>query len=250
MVSDSAFSSFPNGFRTVVFGASGGIGAALVQSVAAAPQRGAIYALSRKDNAPCEDGLKPLRFDLRDEASIASAASDIGADGPVHLVIVATGLLHRESTQPEKSWRALNADAMAELYAINTIGPALIGKHMLPLLAKGEKAVFAALGARVGSISDNALGGWHAYRASKAALAMIMQNFAIELRARNASAACILLHPGTVDTALSAPFQAGMKADSLMTPVESARRLSAVLDSVDGRQSGRHLAWDGAVIPA
>jgi NAD(P)-dependent dehydrogenase (short-subunit alcohol dehydrogenase family) len=241
--------SFPEGLRACVFGASGGVGAAFVRLLADHPRVGSVHAGARRVGA-AEDKISPFRFDLEEESSIAAACAEVASDGPLHLVIVATGVLHQgPEMTPEKSWRTLTPEAMARAFTINAIGPALIGKHMLGHLAKGEKAVFAALSARVGSISDNRLGGWHAYRASKVALNMIVRNFAIELGQRNRTACAVALHPGTVDTSLSKPFQAGVKPEKLFAPDQSAGHLLNVIDGLTPAQSGKLFAWDGADIP-
>ena len=236
-----------NGKRCAVFGASGGIGAALVELLSAREDVAQIHALTR-GSLPQRPKVIPHRFDLTDEASIAQACAGIGA--PLDLVIVATGRLVRENGDgPEKSARALNAEALAEMFAINAIGPALIGKHCLSLLRKGERAVFAAISARVGSATDNRLGGWHSYRASKAALNMLVRNFAIELARSNPAAIAVMLHPGTVDTPLSRPFQRGVSADRLFTTEQSASHLLHVIDALSASDSGKLLAWDGTELP-
>jgi NAD(P)-dependent dehydrogenase (short-subunit alcohol dehydrogenase family) len=192
-----------------------------------------------------------LPLDLEREETIVAAAETIRAsvDG-LHLAIVATGILHDGARlKPEKSWRALDGEAMATAFRLNAIGPALVAKHFLPLLAMGRKSVFAALSARVGSIGDNRLGGWHAYRASKAALNMLIRTLAVELSARNPDALCVGLHPGTVDTALSKPFQANVPAGKLFAPETSARYLLGVLDRLTPANSGSIYAWDGEKIP-
>ena len=169
---------------------------------------------------------------------------------PLDLVIIATGRLVRDNGDgPEKSWRALDPAAMAELFAINAIGPALIGKHCAGLLRKEGSPVFAAISAKVGSIADNRLGGWHSYRASKAALNMIVRNFAIELSRTNPAAIAVALHPGTVDTALSRPFQRGVPSDRLLSPARSAAHLLDVIDRLDTGDTGKFIAWDGTELP-
>lgn len=165
-----------------------------------------------------------------------------------HMVIVATGLLHDASgLQPEKTWRALEAGSLERSFRVNSIGPALVAKHCLPLLARDRKSVFAALSARVGSIEDNRLGGWHAYRASKAALNMLIRTLSIELAHRNPTAICVALHPGTVDTALSRPFQRGV--NTLFSPPRAATCLLEVMDDLTSEHSGQLFAWDGQRIP-
>ncbi len=207
-----------------------------------------VHAGSRRGAGPGGGKLRPFAFDLQDEVSIADACAAMG--GPLDMVLIATGRLTRaDGTGPEKSYRALSADGMAELFAVNTIGPALIAKHALPLLRRDGRAVFAALSARVGSISDNRLGGWHAYRASKAALNMLVRNLALELARTHPQAVAVTLHPGTVDSALSAPFQRGVAAEKLFTPAFSAGALLGVLDGLTPADSGGLFAWDGAEIP-
>lgn len=237
--------------RAVVWGASGGVGRALVAALAASGDYAVVHAGSRAPAAPAAGVVRPFRFDLLDEASIAEAAQAIAADGPVDLAIVATGLLHGgEGLQPEKSFAALEAEAMIALFRANAVGPALIAKHMLPALPKDRRSVFAALSARVGSIGDNRLGGWHSYRASKAALNMLIANLAIELRRTRPSAIAIGLHPGTVDTALSAPFQKRVEPHRLFTPETSASHLLSVIAALGEGDSGGVFAWDGQRIAA
>ena len=234
--------SFAPGLRALVFGAGGGIGAAFVTELGAHPRVAKVYAAARSAEAPWQ-------FDLTDEASIEAVAKAAAAEGPLDLVLVATGVLHSPTMRPEKTWRSLDAAALAEAFAINATGPALIAKHTLGLLRRDAKSVFACLSARVGSIEDNRLGGWHAYRASKAALNMLIRSCAIELQQRNPAALCVVLHPGTVDTRLSQPFQGGVPSSKLFTPAMSARSLLGVLDRLTPADSGRLFAWDGQAIP-
>lgn len=237
-------SSFPTPMTVCVFGASGGIGIALVKRLADDPAVETVHAGSRSPIA-AKSKIRPFRFDLTDEASIADAAARIGG---CDLVIIATGLLHDDSIRPEKSFRSQSGDAYARAFAINATGPALIGKHFLPLLPRDRRALFAAISARVGSISDNRLGGWHAYRASKAALNMIIRNFAIELTRTHAEAIAVSLHPGTVDTGLSEPFQRNIEPGKPFTADHSAERLLSVLDGVSMADNGKLIAWDGQTI--
>ena len=233
--------SFAPGLRALVFGAGGGIGAAFVTDLGAHPRVAKVYAAARSAEAPWQ-------FDLTDEASIEAVAKAAAAEGPLDLVLVATGVLHGPALRPEKTWRSLDAAALAEAFAINATGPALIAKHTLGLLRRDAKSAFACLSARVGSIEDNRLGGWHAYRASKAALNMLVRSCAVELHQRNPGALCVALHPGTVDTRLSQPFQGGVDPDKLFTPTMSARALLGVLDRLTPADSGRLFAWDGQPI--
>jgi len=250
-VSDASplLASFGGGLNAAVVGASGGIGSALVEHLANDPSIERLHALSRCRATSLSVAARWIPIDVEDEASIAAAAKTASESGPLDIVVVATGILHNgDGLTPEKTWRALDADAFARVFAINTFGPALVAKHFLPNLARDRKAVFAALSARVGSISDNQLGGWHAYRASKAALNMLIRTFAIELAYRNPSAFCVGLHPGTVDTNLSAPFQGNVPDDKLFTPATAAASLLDVIDSLGNGDSGRLFAWDGRLI--
>lgn len=231
-----------------IFGASGGIGSALCRALAA-QGTATIYAGSRSGAAPSEPAIRPFRFDLEDEASIAAAAGSM-RDTPPDLVIVASGILTLpDGTGPERSHKSLDPAIMARVFAANTIGPALVAKHMLPLLPRDRRAVFAALSARVGSIGDNRIGGWHSYRASKAALNMLIRNFAIELARTHKQAVVAGLHPGTVDTALSEPFQANLKQGQLTTPNDAASNLLRVIDRLRPTDSGKVFDWKGDAIP-
>ncbi|WP_440958320.1 SDR family NAD(P)-dependent oxidoreductase [Oceanicaulis sp. LC35] len=245
-------STFPSGYRALIVGASGGVGRALTQALCVDPQAGAVFAASRSGARIA--GSHPLTLDFNDPQSVETALADATRQGPLHLVIVASGMLVDEAGRgPEKSWRQIDPDHMMEVFRTNTIGPALIARHALDRLARGEpdtpeKAVFAALSARVGSISDNRLGGWHSYRASKAALNQVLKTCAIELARKRPHAACIGLHPGTVDTALSEPFQANVPDGKLFTPAYSAERLLEVIDRVSPDHSGCVFDWAGEII--
>lgn len=229
-------------------GASGGIGRALVDELESSGYYATIHAGSRAPFAPQGDNVRPFAFDLLDEASIAAGASAVTAAGAVDLVIVATGMLHNSRHQPEKRFAALTAEAMTAAFRVNTVGPALIAKHMIQGLPRDRRSVFAALSARVGSIGDNRLGGWHSNRASKAALNMIIANLAIELGPSHPQAIAVGLHPGTVDTSLSLPFQKAVAEGTLFSPHASARHLLTVIAGLKNPASGAVLAWDGQSI--
>lgn len=231
-----------------VFGASGGIGAAILHTLVRRDDVGLVHAGGRRP-VEAADKTRPFQFDLTDENSIADAVGHMAQVAP-DLVIVATGALaFPDGGTPEKSLRAIDGDRMAELFLVNTIGPALIAKHVLGALPRDRRSVFAVLSARVGSISDNRLGGWHSYRASKAALNMLIRNFAVEMHHTRPQAIVAGLHPGTVDTALSRQFQRGLPEGQLTHADESAANLLRVIDALAPADSGGFFAWDGAPIP-
>lgn len=221
-----------------MIGASGGIGSALCDTLGACGAFALVLGLHR--------GATPV-LDLRSEASICACAEHAARLGPLRLVVVASGILHGEGLQPEKSWRDLDAARLADAFAINAVGPALVMKHFLPLLPASGKSVFAVLSARVGSITDNRLGGWWGYRASKAALNQFVRNAAIELKRTRPEAACVALHPGTVATRLSAPFaRAGLQVQS---PATAAGRLLGVIERLGPEDSGGFFDQNGTPIP-
>lgn len=242
-----------NGFtapiNAVVVGAAGGIGGAVLQQVAQCPHVANVLALSRQ---PDDSGGKVIHhnLDITDDASVARAA-DLAKEkfGVVHLVFVATGLLHDDDVQPEKALRQLDVDAMARAFAVNATGPSLVAKYFAPLLPRQGKSVFAAISARVGSIADNGLGGWYAYRASKAALNQLIRTTAIEIARKHPDAVFLSLHPGTTDTKLSQPFQAGVPDNKLFTPHYSANRMLQVITQATPADSGKLIAWDGEMLP-
>jgi NAD(P)-dependent dehydrogenase (short-subunit alcohol dehydrogenase family) len=240
----------PAARTAVVVGASGGIGAAIVDALDSAEDVDRVIAASRRPIRRTSAKIEPVAVDLLDEASIASLADTCREPARLDLVIVATGILHDgEMLQPEKRLADIDPAMLARAFAVNTAGPALLAKHLLPRLARDRPSRFAAISARVGSIGDNRLGGWYAYRASKAALNMVIRTAAIELSRSNPGAACIGLHPGTVATRLSAPFRSRVARDNLFSPTRAATQLLRVIAASTPAQSGRCLAWDGTEVP-
>lgn len=247
---EMTFSSFQSGLNIAIIGASGGIGSALVQACAADPKSAHIFALSRQGSDHPSPKVTALPFDFTKEASLEAAAEALKAQGPLDMVIIAAGLLQGGGISPEKNMRALDPESFAKSLQINTIGPAMCAKYFLPLLRRDQKAVFAALSARVGSISDNRLGGWYAYRASKAALNMVIKTLSIEHSRRFKDSIIVGLHPGTVDTHLSKPFQNNVPEGKLFTPEFSAAKLLSVIDQLTPEDSGDVFDWAGKRIPA
>ncbi len=227
--------SFGGADLAVVVGAGGGLGAAFV---AALEPEMRVVGLGRA-SVP--------KLDLLDEGSIRDAASFVVGLGAPRLVIDATGFLHGDGFMPEKTFASLDPAHLAHCFAINATGPALLMKHFLPLLPRGHHAVFASLSAKVGSIGDNAAGGWYAYRAAKAALNQLLHTAAIELRHKRPQAVCVAIHPGTVDTKLSAPFA---KTGLRVRPADvAAREILAVVDGLTVENSGGFYDYTGAELP-
>lgn len=231
-----------------VIGCSGAIGGALIKRLSSLYPEAEIHGFSRQTPHAVIPSVHYHIIDYENEDSIADSATIAAKNSPLDVVIVTTGMLHEGEIMPEKSLRDLSVEKFQRLFAVNTIVPAMVAKHFLPILNRENKSVFAALSARVGSISDNNLGGWYAYRASKAALNMIIKNAAIELGRRNKNSVVVGLHPGSVDTPLSAPFHANMDPSQIFTPQYSAEKLLDVLNVLTPEQSGKFFAWDGQEI--
>lgn len=234
----------------VVVGAGGGVGAALLKQLAAQGRYDGLIGLGRRKPSdwPVEAGWTFVETDITDEAQVARAADVVAAQGSPVRVIVATGLLHGEGVTPEKTMRALDPAVLQQLFLVNAVGPAMVAKHFLSLMPRDRPSVFAALSARVGSISDNRLGGWYGYRASKAALNMFIATLAVEHRRTHPLGICAVLHPGTVETRLSAAFPARSAGAARLSPDESAQALVRVIDALQPSDTGRFFAWDGQPI--
>ena len=240
--------SFAPAANVAVIGASGGLGRALCDSLSECPSVSTLHALARTPVASANTKTIVSAIDTSDENSIQAAAIRTTSNCPLDLVIVATGALHRDAMQPEKCMAEIDAANLASIYRTNTIGPAMVAKHFLPRLHRARKTVFAVLSARVGSISDNRLGGWYAYRASKAALNMLVKTLSIEHARRWPQSTITALHPGTVDTALSQPFTSRVPDDQLFSAEFAAGRLLHVIDNLDPEDTGGFFAWDGSSI--
>lgn len=225
----------------VVIGAAGGIGGAIISALRDEGTFCVVHALARSFEG---DG----HIDIADELKVAAAAEHVSHGPAPALVIVATGMLHEGERRPEKALSDLDPTWLARNFAINAIGPALVAKHFLPLMPRTGRSVFAVLSARVGSISDNKLGGWYGYRASKAALNMLVRTLAIEERRRNDRAVVVALHPGTVDTDLSRPFQGNVRPGTLFTPDRAALQLLDTIDGLRPPDSGKLFDYEGQEI--
>lgn len=246
----------------LIVGAGGGIGRALAERYASLPDT-RVLALGAR-HASRDPALQALReryagagpvirlldVDIADPHSLAAMSEQLAPQLPqLDLVINATGLLHAPGLAPEKMLEQVDAAALHASFAVNAFGPILLARTLLPWLKQKRRIVFASLSARVGSIDDNRLGGWYAYRASKAAQNQLLKTLAIELQRRNPDAIVLALHPGTTDTRLSAPFRQNVAPGKLFTPDFVAERLMAIIGSATAADSGRFIAWDGQPIP-
>ena len=229
--------SLQHGYSALVVGSSGGIGNAIAETLERDPQCSRVFRLSRPDHSG---------FDVTDEASVATAAQRIASEiQGLDLIFNATGALTIDGVGPEKALRAIDAGTMARQFALNAIGPALLLKHFTPMLPRDRRGIFASLSARVGSIGDNHLGGWISYRAAKAAQNQIVRTAAIEIARTRPLAVVAVLHPGTVDTGLSAGYRGNHAA---VPPSEAATNLLAVLDALPPESTGGFFAYDGSPI--
>ena len=235
---ESCFATAPR--KVLVVGASGGIGQAYCREIMARFPDVQLVRMARSLDKlePLDSSPLDIEFDLTDEASIEASIAELPEKAEIDWIFIATGWLHDEAHQPEKSWRSLSADKLTKSYQINTFGPALLIKNLLSRLNPKHPATFGVLTARVGSISDNRLGGWYSYRSSKAALNMLIKNFAIECSRMKKPVVIVGLQPGTTDTALSAPFQRGVSAEDLQTPEYTASQLIKVMAALEASDTG------------
>jgi len=245
-----------NNHIALVVGASRGLGLALTQQLLNEPGNQRVYATYRQSDTAegllsiDDNRLQTLRVDVTSADDLQGLAAAIRAnqDHP-DFVINAAGILHEDTLQPEKSLNQCNQDALTRLFQVNSIGPLMLARAVLPLVPKNRPGHFAVLSAMVGSIGDNRLGGWYGYRASKAALNQFMKTLAVECRRSHPQLCITSIHPGTTDSGLSRPFQGSVKPGKLYTPSQSARRILRVVSAGSAEDSGRFVNWDGKQIP-
>ncbi len=245
-------------YDVLIIGASGGLGKALAERLRQQPDIRRLHLTSRcqpADTTSPPDAALPAQYhyqlDITDEDSVSRFIEQLDEHAPhLRLVINTAGILHGDGFAPERRLQDIRLADMQRLMTTNSIGHAVVMAALLPLLPRHGRVVLASLSARVGSISDNRLGGWYSYRASKAALNQIIRSAAIELRRYNPDSICVGLHPGTVDTGLSAPFQQNVPAEQLFSTQQSADYLLQVLHNRQPADSGQIFAWDGQAIAA
>lgn len=224
-------------YRALVIGAGGAIGQGFVRALQDDPWCAHVETVSRSHDSG---------FDLLVPASLEAQAAASAGGGPYHLIVDATGALTIDGVGPEKSLAAVQPDVLARSFQLNAIGPLMVLRHFAPLLAPGA-SIYAKLSARVGSITDNRKGGWYGYRASKAALNMLLQTAAIELQRKNPALRVVALQPGTVRSNLSKPFSAGVA--HLLEPAESVAGMLAALRGLQARQGAHFVDYQGQEIP-
>lgn len=234
------------GLPTAVVVGAGGIGSALCRFWR--KECGyRVVALSRR---PVGGGDYDWRVSDYSEASLQAIVESLQQESiSIDRLVITNGLLSGDGIAPERKLADLHPENLQELLAVNSVLPAMILKAFLPLIRASYAPRIAVLSARIGSIEDNRLGGWYAYRASKAALNMLLRTASIELKRLNRQAKLIAYHPGTVDTPLSKPFQRNVPSDQLLTPELAARRLHEVLLHADGAGELSYLDWRGETIP-
>ncbi len=244
---ENILSKFDEDLNVAIIGATGGIGRAFIDHLSTQKNVSTLWAFSRKKPEGLADKIKWAPLDICDENAAQSVINELG-DIQFDIIINATGILSVGKKSPERSLRDINKQNFDNTFAVNSFGPALLMKYFLPLLNRDRRSVFASLSARVGSISDNELGGWYAYRASKAALNMLIKTASIEVARRNKQACVVGLHPGTVDTDLSAPFKSNVPEGKLFTPAFSAQSLLNVINNIQTSNTGQCLDWQGEII--
>ena len=237
----------------VIFGSNGGIAKGFIHHLLRSLSNVNVHSISRK-NTPNNHSLKSKQtlthhiltaYNDEQLSLLSNKLHHIEFD----LILVATGGLHDTSLQPEKRLNKMDQNSFEKIMFANTLIPMMIAKHMLALISNKSPSAFCALGARVGSISDNKLGGWYSYRASKAALMMMLKTLSIETKITHPQLRICALHPGTVDTKLSKPFQRNVKPEKLFKPELAGQYLFNVIDTLHMSQSGLQIAWDGSIVP-
>ena len=230
----------------LIIGAGGGLGTALTEHYLAAGWQ--VLGWSRQAPATTHAALHWQQLEGY-EAEHLSAAIEALKEVELSGVICTLGMLHNDAHMPEKHIGALTAEHLRASFEVNAILPMLLLQQLLPLLPKKQPCFWVQLSAKVGSITDNYLGGWYSYRASKAALNMLLKTASIELGRSHKKLTIAAVHPGTTDTPLSEPFQARLPADKLYTAELSAQRIAQVIENLTTEQSGKLLHWDGTELP-
>ena len=245
--------------NAIVVGATRGIGLEFVRQLLKKDAIATLFATYRHSETATDlfalqsanpERLRCIQMDITEEQTIISGLSALKENASeLHLAINCVGLLHNEHQQPEKALRQLEANKLLNYFRVNSVGPALLAKNLMPFFKHKTPSRFATISAKVGSIGDNRLGGWYGYRASKAALNMLLKTAAIEYGRRSPNTVIVMLHPGTTDTDLSKPFQRGVPEGKLFSTARTVSQLLDVLENVGPEDSGEFFSWDGSRLP-
>ncbi len=251
--------TYTDSCKALIVGAGQGIGLGFVKKLLQLQGINKVYATYRQKESAAElitlsdvyaERLTCLAMDITDEAQIAEGVQFLrGEIDKLHLVVHCVGVLHQGTLQPEKSLKQINSENLLHYFQVNSIGAVLLAKHLLPLFRHSDRSIFASISAKVGSIGDNQLGGWYGYRASKAALNMLMRNVAIEYGRTSPKTIVVTLHPGTTDTRLSKPFQKNVPPEKLFSVERTVNQLLAVMEKLQTEDSGQFFSWDGSRLP-
>ena len=194
--------------------------------------------------------MHTIKADVTSHEDLQGIAADIRANGDhPDFVINSAGILHEHELQPEKALNQCHQDSLMRMFQVNSIGPLMLARAVIPLMPRNRPSHFAVLSAMVGSIGDNRLGGWYGYRASKAALNQFMRTLSVECRRSHPQLCVTAIHPGTTDTSLSRPFQANVRPGKLYMASQSATRIVKEVSAAKADQSGHFINWDGKPIP-
>lgn len=219
---------------------TGALGSALAAQMG--PRYGRILQLGRRS----EPAIDYAQESLLEQAARWTRAQCESSGLSLRLIVVSTGFLHGPVGQPERSWQHLDPAYLSHCFLVNALGPALVIKHFLPLLPRQGPCRAIFLSARVGSIGDNRLGGWYGYRASKAALNQLVRTASVEMSRRNRDSVVAALHPGTVDSPLSAPFsKSGLQVRSAQ---EAAAQIDPVVHALTAAETGQFVDAQGQSI--
>lgn len=243
----------------LIIGGNRGIGAGFVQRLISASDTGRLFVTYRCRESSSElfhlaqvkaEQVIPLQVDVTQEEAIAASVEEIKSYvDKLHLVINCVGILHEEDLFPEKSLKHVNPDHLCRYFQVNTIPTVLWAKYLIPLFKHSERSIFAIISAKVGSIEDNHLGGWYGYRASKAALNMLIKNIAIEYNRSVKNTIVVALHPGTTDTQLSSPFQHNVPPEKLFSVERCTEQLLSIINNLKRENNGQFFNWDGNTLP-
>ncbi|MDC3181106.1 SDR family NAD(P)-dependent oxidoreductase [Gammaproteobacteria bacterium] len=232
----------------IIFGVTGTMGNALYETLSARYPQSQINGVGRQQTHPNKH-LPYHCVDFSDENALQTLATSLSQQSPFDLILVTIGMLHNSQMMPEKSIHELYVEKYQQQFMTNTIIPMMIAKHFIPHMQPQKRSILGIFSAKVGSITDNSLGGWYSYRASKAALNMQIKNLSIECKRSHPNQIILGLHPGTVDSQLSKPFQKNLPpSHQIFNPLHASEQVIDQINAASSAQSGKLISWDGSVI--